>query len=123
MLLTNFLSSTTTLSWQARGANTCRGSGNRGSFSPGAAAKMMALLRVWATPYCPACNRGMDVVGLGSVYPASLFMGNQNLEAGNTPTTHQMTLQLTSKSSLPVSQRQVTGKTPIWLNGNNPRLQ
>ena len=51
MLLTNFLSSTTTLSWQARGANTCSGSGNRGSFSPGAAARMMARLRVWATPY------------------------------------------------------------------------
>jgi hypothetical protein len=56
MLLTNFLSSTTTLSWQARGANTCRGSGKRGSFSPGAAARMMARLRVWATPYCPACS-------------------------------------------------------------------
>lgn len=69
MLLTNFLSSTTTLSWQARGANTCRGSGNRGSFSPGAAAKMMALLRVWATPYCPACNRGRERA-LGSVCPA-----------------------------------------------------
>lgn len=51
MLLTNFLSSTTTLNWQARGANTCNGSGNRGSGSPGAAARMMARLRVWATPY------------------------------------------------------------------------
>lgn len=51
MLLTNFLSSTTTLSWQARGANTCNGSGNKGSGSPGAAARMMARLRVWATPY------------------------------------------------------------------------
>ena len=51
MLLTNFLSSTTTLSWQARGANTCNGSGNSGSGSPGAAARMIARLRVWATPY------------------------------------------------------------------------
>lgn len=38
MLLTN-LSSTMTLSWQAWGANTCRKSGERGSFSPGAVEK------------------------------------------------------------------------------------
>lgn len=55
-LLTYFFSSTTTLREQARGANTWRGSGKRGSFSPGAAARMIALRLVWATPYCPACR-------------------------------------------------------------------
>jgi hypothetical protein len=83
MLLTNFLSSTTTLSWQARGANTCRGSGNRGSFSPGAAAKMMALLRVWATPYCPACTRGREVA-LGRVSAQLASSRRAELESGNT---------------------------------------
>lgn len=83
MLLTNFLSSTTTLSWQARGANTCRGSGNRGSFSPGAAAKMMALLRVWATPYCPACTRGREMA-LGRVSAELASSRRAELESGNT---------------------------------------
>ncbi len=55
-LLTYLFSSTTTLSEQARGANTCRGSGKRGNFSPGAAARTIALRLVWATPYCPACR-------------------------------------------------------------------
>lgn len=53
-LLTNFLSSTTTFREQALGANTCKGSGYRGSSSPGAAARIIALRRVWATPYWPA---------------------------------------------------------------------
>ena len=38
-----FLSSTITVSWQARGAKQWVGSGNSGSFSPGAAARIMAL--------------------------------------------------------------------------------
>ena len=50
MLLTIFFSSTMALSWHALGANTLVGSGYRGSFSPGAAARMMALRRVWGTP-------------------------------------------------------------------------
>ena len=89
MLLTNFLSSTTTLSWQARGANTCRGSGNRGSFSPGAAAKMMALLRVCATPYCPACSRGRGLA-LGSVCPVGLFAESRAGQRQHGSATHQM---------------------------------
>jgi len=44
-----------------------------GSFSPGAAARTMALRRVWATPYCPACEGRAKLKGLEHPHPDGAF--------------------------------------------------